>query len=71
MCGSGQRLVGAMQGGNRGPIPADSRVGLAHTILSSVRSARKHESPSFHSGFVINRATSYSPTHLRVQYHRG
>ena len=21
--------------------------------------------------FKINRATSYSPTHLRVQYHRG
>ena len=25
----------------------------------------------FAEGFILNRATSYSPTHLRVQYHRG
>ena len=32
----------------------------------------QNEKPQdFSWGFAINRATSYSPTRLRVQYHRG
>src|SRR5260370_40323606 len=31
---------------------------------------KKHKSPTFRSGHVIYRATSYAPTHSRVQYHR-
>ena len=27
--------------------------------------------PQLTEAFDLNRATSYSPTHLRVQYHRG
>ncbi len=41
------------------------------TEVSDSRSA-KEKGPTFRLGlFKLKRATSYAPTHLRVQYHRG
>ena len=38
---------------------------------SGRNSGLKHESPAVSRALMINRAASYSPTHLRVQYNRG
>jgi hypothetical protein len=36
-----------------------------------IESVQNKKPDPFGSGFLINRATSCSPTHLRVQYNRG
>ena len=44
----------------------------ARTSAATVGASIIKKKPPIEAGaFIINRATSYSPTHLRMQYHRG
>ena len=78
--GAGQGARGGGGGGAAVTNPADT-YGTADTLFTmpeagqggdGLRIQHENEKASrLRGGLIINRATSYSPTHLRVQYHRG
>ena len=52
--------------------PSASALEAVEQILDGARVHSKRKSPCFRRGFCyLNRATSYAPTQLPVQYHRG
>ena len=54
------------KGHGRSTAPAPRTRRIAPETRPAIKKARSRDRAS-----IINRATSYSPTHLRAQYHRG